>query len=473
MVNDDLAQVPTDLRALPPLQVLSLRSVERSDLGNARRLVGTHGEDLHHVPEHGRWLVWDGCRWKTDLTGEVMRRAKAVTDDLRNDAHATGDDRAYSFAVRSQSVARVRAMVELASTEPGVPLVVDELDADPFLFTVANGTLNLRTGQLQPHRRANLTTKMSEVKWDPEAVCPRVDRFLAQILPDPEVRDFVLRAVGYSLTGEVSEQIIFIEYGTGSNGKSTLKELLLKVLGDHAMPAAPKMLLAKTHDGHPTAIADLQGRRLVVAHEVEDGLRLDETLVKELTGGDRLKARYMRQDFFEFPPTHKLWLACNHKPQIRGTDHGIWRRIRLIPFDVTISDEDKDPHLLSKLSEELPGLLRRAVEGCLAWQRDGLIAPRAVTEATERYRIESDLVSQFLDEHCVGEVCAQVRSTVFFAAYQNWCAENGIAHPLSQKALAKRLTEKGYDRGENRQGQALWRGLRILNPEDRTDKDTL
>ena len=143
------------------------------------------------------------------------------------------------------------------------------------------------------------------------------------------------------------------------------------------------------------------------------------------------------------------------------------------PFDVTISDEDKDPHLLSKLSEELPGLLRRAVRGCLAWQRDGLIAPRAVTKATERYRIESDLVSQFLDEHCVGEVCAQVRSTVFFAAYQNWCAENGIAHPLSQKALAKRLTEKGYDRGENRQGQALWPGLRILNPEDRTDKDTL
>jgi putative DNA primase/helicase len=448
-------------------------SIEQSDLGNARRLVAANGDDLRYVPEWHGWLAWDGRRWKPDLTGEVDRMAKRVTDTMRDEAHAAGDDKRYSFAVKSQGITRLRAAVDLAATEPGIPVLVDQLDADPWRLSVANGTLDLRTGQLLPHRREDLITKVTDVAWDPEATCPAFNRFMERILPDDEVRDFVQRATGYSLTGDVSEQVIFIEHGTGSNGKSTFKELQLRILGEHAKPAAPKLLLAKSHDEHPTAIADLQGRRLVVAHEVEDGMRLDEALVKELTGGDRLKARFMRQDYFDFTPTHKLWLACNHKPAIKGTDHGIWRRIRLIPFDVTIGDDEKDPHLLDTLCEELPGILAWAVAGCTAWQRDGLEPPQAVIDATDRYRVDSDLLSQFIEERCVTGPHAQAAGSALYATYRAWCGDNGLTYPLSQKALSKQLSEKGLERTENRQHQRIWTGIGLLDATERPENTLL
>jgi len=206
----------------------------------------------------------------------------------------------------------------------------------------------------------------------------------------------------------------------------------------------------------------------VISHEVEEGIRLDEPLVKELTGGDRLKARYMRQDYWDFTPTHKLWLLTNHKPRIRGTDHGIWRRIRLVPFTVTIPDEEQDHGLLDALRAELPGILAWGVRGCLAWQRDGLTAPPAVVAATETYRVESDLVAQFLAERCtLGDGC-QVRSSDLYGAYTAWCSEQGLDHPLSQRALAQRLDERDFHRTENRAGQAIWLGIGIVDERDET-----
>jgi len=440
-----------------------------TDLGNARLLVRAHGHDLRYVPEWGKWLCWDGCRWAVDVTGEVHRRAKEVAEGVLDQARIDHDEELFRHGIRSQSASALAAMVRVAATEPGIPVFVDHLDAHPWLLSVANGTLDLRTGILGPHERAHLLTKCSTVVWDADAGCPQFEDFLARILPDTEVRRYVQLLTGYSLTGDVSEQILAILYGVGANGKSTLKELVLSLIGGHGKPASPKLLLATKHDEHPTAVADLHGRRLVVSHEVEDGVRLDEPLVKELTGGDRLKARFMRQDFWDFTPTHKLWLLTNHKPKIRGTDNGIWRRIALIPFEVTIPVHEQDRHLLDKLRSELPGILRWAVAGCLDWQRDGLRAPAAVVAATEEYRLESDLVAQFLADRCREDETCQVRSADLYGAYTTWCADNGLTHPLSQRALAGRLGEKGFDRTKNRQKQAVWLGLDLAGHLDNSE----
>lgn len=472
-MSDDLRSVLDDLRVTPPLgdrmptpqlgDVGADLAPQTTDLGNARLLVRAHGADLRYVPEWGRWLCWDGCRWGVDVTGEVHRRAKEVAEDILDQARIDHDQALFRHGIKSQSATALAAMVRVAATEPGIPVLVDQLDAHPWLLSVANGTLDLRTGALGPHDREDLLTKCSTVSWDPAAECPKFEEFLARILPNVEVRQYVQRLTGYSLTGDVSEQILAILYGTGANGKSTFKELVLSLVGDHGKPASPKLLLATKHDEHPTAIADLHGRRLVVSHEVEDGVRLDEPLVKELTGGDRLKARFMRQDFWDFTPTHKLWLLTNHKPRIRGTDNGIWRRIALIPFEVTIPANEQDRHLLDRLRSELPGILRWAVAGCLAWQRDGLRPPAAVLAATEAYRTENDLVAQFLADRCHEDETCQVRSTHLYCAYTTWCTDNGLTHPLSQKALTGRLTEKGFDQTKNRQKQAVFLGLGLAD----------
>lgn len=434
---------------------------ESSDLGNARRLVFNHGDDLRYVPEWSKWLTWDARRWQLDVTGEVNRRTKTETETILDEARATNNTKLFAWAIRSQSNVGLNATVAVATTEPSIPVLVSELDTDPWLLTAANGTLDLHTGQLRMHRRADLITKISEVLWDPEAACPTWDRFLEQIIPDDDTREFMQRAAGYSLTGTVTEHVLFMLHGGGANGKSTFLETLLQVLGEHAAPASPRLLVADKHSEHPTAVADLHGRRLVVSQEVEQGL--DEPLVKQLTGGDQIKARRMREDYWSFTPTHKLWLACNHKPRIKGNDIGIWRRIRLIPFEVTIAPEQQDHDLGAKLTAELPGILRWAVNGCLAWQRDGLNPPAAVVNATDKYQLESDLISQYLDERSVAGPQYQVRTTVLYTDYKAWCQDNGLDHPLSQKALAKQLDERGLDRTENRAGQSVWISVGLLD----------
>ncbi|MDE3205149.1 MAG: DNA primase [Acidobacteriota bacterium] len=434
----------------------------RSDLGNARRLVDSHGEDLRYVPQWRQWLVWDGRRWRPDITGAADRRAKEVAETILHEAVTEQDKQGIAFGLKSCNVAGVRNMLASAATEPGIPVEVHQLDADPYLLTVANGTLDLRTGRLRPASRADLITKSSPVEWASDATCPTFDRFLEDILPDADVRRFVQRAAGYSLAGVTTEHVLLICYGSGANGKSTLMEILQRLLGDHAAPASPRLLVVEKHSEHPTAIADLHGRRMVISQEIQDGQRLDEALVKQLTGGDTLKGRLMKQDFWSFTPTHTLWLSTNHKPKIRGTDQGVWRRIRLIPFDITIPEHRQDKDLHTKLLAELPGILTWAVQGCRDWQHHGLDAPRAVTEATDRYRLESDLLAQYLDERTVSDPGAYARSTDLYEDYRTWCAANGLDHPLTQKAIAKQLDERGYDRTENRLGQSVWVGLGLI-----------
>ncbi len=432
---------------------------ESSDLGNARRLVAAHGDDLRYVSEHGRWLSWVGTHWEVDITGHVQRRAKDVTEDILAEAYTNSDKPLFGWGIRSQSSSRLDACVAVATTEPGIPVLVDELDAHPYLLATTTGTLDLRTGQQHQPRRTDLITKYSPVAWDPQATAPEFHRFLEEILPDPAVRAFLQVAVGYTLTGDVSEHVLFFCHGEGANGKSTLMSVLDELLGELAAPGAPKLLVLEKHAEHPTQVADLLGRRLVICQEIGEGHRLDEALVKQLTGGDRIKARHMRQDFWDFDPTHKLWLCANHKPTIRGTDIAIWRRICLLPFDVTIPSERRDRHMGERLRTELPGILRWAVEGCLSWQASGLQPPMAVTEATDAYRREQDTIGQFLADTCNLSPAMRTMSSDLYETYKRWCSENGSVRPLSQKALAPRLEEHGLIHEKGR--HAWWHGVSV------------
>lgn len=448
-----------------------------TDLGNARRLVHEHGDTLRYAPQLGTWLTWDTSRWAEDITGQVQRRAKQTVDAMLTQI-ASGelerDDAKQLSAhwLRSQSAPRIEAMISLAKTEPQMPVLVSDLDADHWALNTPDGVIDLRTGTLIPHDRNALHTKLAPVRYDPAATCPTWLWFLDWAMQgDDKLVAFIKRAVGYSLTGSVAEQVLFFLHGAGENGKSTLLNVLQDLIGDYSVTAESELLLATEHASHPTGLTDLVGRRFVVAQELEDGRRLAEALVKQLTGGDIIKARRMRQDFFQFKPSHKLWMAANHKPGVRGTDHAIWRRIRLIPFLATVAPGQRDERLPEKLRAELPGILNWAIEGCLEWQRSGLQPPAAVLEATTAYRAEQDHVGRFLAECCELDETVAVPARDLRAAYESWCDENG-ERPWSAKAIGAQLADRGLDRVKaGRDHTFHWVGIRLSDTASNAHSD--
>lgn len=470
------SEVPSDA-VRRPLNVEEMREkantdpVERfTDAGNARRLVAYNRHRFRWLASTGRWLVWDGRRWAVDERGAIMQAAKDVVRKLLAEVSEMpgGDARKAKtrWAMQSESAARLEAMVRLARDEPGMPITADELDADPWILNVANGIVDLRTGELGPHQPERLCTRLTDVAYDPAAIETAATwmGFLEQVLPDPEVREFVARAAGYSLTGSVAEQILIICYGNGANGKTVLLETLRRVFGDYADQAESDLLLDR-HEPHPAGVAKLRGRRYVIASETDDGRRLAEAVVKRLTGGDRITARVMYGDFFEFDPTHTLWMATNHRPDVRGVDHGLWRRLRVIPFEITIPEESQDRHLLDKLADEAPGILAWAVAGALRWQRDGLTTPTAVTFAVADYRASVDLVGEFLNDECIlGDVEGPTPAGELYDAYARWAKAAGEL-PTTQTKFGQALTGRGFDRvkfGSKRRWH--WLGVRLDEP---------
>ncbi|MCW3059910.1 MAG: primase, partial [Capsulimonas sp.] len=417
-----------------------------TDLGNAERLIARHGADLRYCHRWLSWLIWDGRCWRRDESEQIKQRAKDVVRTLYAEAAAIGSDaqrkECAMFARRSESRGRIEAMVSLAQSEPGVPVSVDELDTDRWRICAANGTLDLRTGVLGSHRRDDLITKQIPASYAAEAKCPLWDAFLTRVLPDADVRAFVQRAAGYSLTGDTGAQCLFFLHGSGANGKSTLISTLLALLGEYGMQAAPDMLIAKDRSGGGpnNEIAGLIGMRLVATTEVDDGKRVAEGLVKQLTGGDRIRARFLHQEYFEFTPAFKIWFAANHKPQIRGADHGVWRRIKMIPFTETIPESERDGRLPEKLLAELPGILAWAVRGCQAWREHGLGDPAAVVAATDDYRGEMDVLQAFLEERCVILPTLQITGAALYTSYLQWCEENA-ERPIGKNTFGRRLQE--------------------------------
>jgi putative DNA primase/helicase len=437
-----------------------------TELALARRMVDRFNGSARWSPELRVWLVWDGTKWAEDITGEVMRMAKSVVDELNTEARQNAErrDDLVRAWLRYQTAAHLRAIVDLAQTEPGVPVMIDELDPDPWVLNVENGIVDLRTGEIRAHDPSEMCTKIVPITHDPAAAAPTWTRFLEEVFDgDIELMEFVQRFAGYSLTGDVREQLLLFAHGSGANGKSTLLAMLRRLAGDYGCHIDPTILVAADHDRHPTGLTDLRGARLVTTVETEANRRLAEGLVKALTGGDPIRARRMRGDFFEFWPSHTLWLAGNHLPAIRGTDLGIWRRIALVPFDVTFTGERQDPDLPAKLAAEGPGILAWAIRGCLEWQRDGLRIPERVTAATAAYRVSNDHVGRFLEDNCIVNADAYVSAADLRRAYEAWCGEQG-EKPWTAKALGAEFTNRGFDTtttgtGNNRTRSWLGLGL--------------
>ncbi len=422
----------------------------RTELANAGRLVGLHGNDLRYCAPWGRWLVWDGTQWAvSDLRAEAQAKdvASLIWRQLGVFAEHGGDGQLLReicrFARATASAPGQRNLLRLAQSERGIPIIPDLLDSDPWLLNVANGTIELRSAELRPHRREDYLTKRCRAAYDPSATCPSWLAFQHRICADNQsLIDFKQRFYGMCLSGDVSEQILAIFFGPGANGKTTEIETMMGMLGqDYAIKGVSDLLMVKHGETHPTERADLYGKRLVAVVETEHERRLAESLVKELCGGDRIRARRMREDFWEFTPTHKLVIATNHKPLVKGTDHAIWRRIRLVPFGVTIPKAEQDPHLLDRLRAEYPGILAWCVRGCLAWQREGLGEPAAVQEATSQYRQSQDTLAQFLDDCCIVAPNVRARAGDLLGAYRKWSGSDHASH----RWLGETLTERGFD----------------------------
>ena len=426
-----------------------------TDADNAKRLIQRYGNDLCFIPEWG-WMVWAGKVWRRDdlLARRMMlETARGIHREAAEYTDRKVQDDLTKWARQSQQAQRISAALWCAQAD--LCAETDSFDRESMLLPVANGTIDLRSGELHAHRREHKHTRLSPVCYYPDAQCPTWHQFLSRVIPDDDLRAFVQRLAGYSLTGSTAEQILAFMYGTGRNGKSVFLETLAALMGDHHT-ATRIDTLSVGRGGIPNDVAALTGARLVTVSETPEGARLNESLVKDLTGGDTISARFLRHEFFQFRPQFKLWIRGNHKPQIRGTDDGIWRRVVLVPFTVQIPPDEVDASLSEKLRDELPGILGWAVEGCLDWQRNGLRPPQTVADALAEYRTEMDTLGEFIADRCVVMDHAQAAARDLYAAYRSWCDESGH-QPVSTTRFGLILGERGFHK--EKRGTVRWLGI--------------
>lgn len=443
-----------------PWDIEEVVPAKDTELGNARLLVKWHGKDLRWAESHG-WLAWDGTRWKRDADGAVNRAAKDVADRLWVDVlHASDPSSAEKWAKKSQKSSTIAASIELARTERAVAVSPDLLDADPWILTAKNGTVELKTGTLREHRREDLSTRCAPVDFDPAATCPVFDAFLERVQPDPEVRAYLQRHAGYCLTGDASDQSFLVAHGSGANGKSTYFETLADALGDYAKSTPFSTVLVRRDRGEASNdLAALAGARLVIASEPPQGAKLNIAVIKQITGGDRIEARFLYREFFPFIPQFKLVLVTNHRPRIEETGEAAWRRVHLVPWAVTIPKAERDKTLRARLKAELPGILAWAARGALDYLTGGLAPPTVVQAATAQYQRDEDPVGTFLEERCIVGAAYQIRATPLLAALNEWAEING-EDTFSATALGLRLGEMGFE-SRKAHGHKSWLGLAL------------
>ena len=462
-IQKSLSQLPANT---PQQTAKPNPSFNLTDIGNAERLAHYYRDKILYCHVWKKWLVWDGIKWADDDTGYLKILAKKTVRKIYEEARFVEDDSKRQaiarHALSSESNGRVKAMVSLAQSE--LPIQPDAFDKNKYLLNVKNGTIDLKTGILHPHKRENYITKVAPVVYDENAECPEWDRFLDRIMDGNEnLISFLQRAVGYSLSGDVSEQCLFIFWGAGANGKSTFLRTIGTLLGDYSQHAATETILLKKGGGIPNDLARMKGARFVTCSEAEAEHKLAENLIKQMTGDDLISARFLHQEWFEFEPEYKLFLGTNNRPIIKGDEHAIWRRIRLVPFNVIIPEAEKDIHLFEKLKNELSGILNWALKGAMDWQENRLGTPPEVIEATNEYRSDMDLIGGFIDECCVQESNVQVSSKILYQAYSNWC-ENSGEFQLKQNWFGRKLREKGFENkvlGSKR--ARYWLGLDLMD----------
>ena len=467
-----------------------------TDLGNSERFVRDHVHVLRYVGTWGKWIAYDGKRWVLDQQGQAENLAKetvrrmlleaqanleAVVRKLGEEADCDGDpvdqkrklkEATYfvAWALRCHDAKQIASMIKLARSSPQLAVTHNDFDVAPMLLNVGNGTLDLENGKLRKHDPADLITKLAPVDFDPRATCPTWDAFLRRAMADDEETiDFLRRMQGYALTGVIREHVLGFLFGGGANGKSTFLSTMHAMLGDYAIRAPRGLLFRAKGERHDTGLTTLHGARFVSCAEVEEGAYFDEAIVKDLTGGDAISARRMREDYWTFTPTHKLFLAGNHKPLVRGSDEGIWRRIRLVPWLVTIPEGERDTELVTKLRAELSGILAWAVRGCAEWQRSGLGEPKAVTDATADYREESDPLREFVELHCIVEPDGRISRQQLRVAYTEFCEENG-GEPVKARRFTESLRTRGVTEGPVKvMGKVKdgWKGIRLATEPER------
>ena len=414
-------------------------TVHRGQARMAYRLADTYRGRLLHVHGIG-WHEFDGARWVEDKTGAATR---AVLDILRRAlAESIGNEALRTDVRRSESAAGIAGVLTIASALDAFAVTVNDLDPDPYLLNCANGTLDLRTMELKEHDPRDRITKVTNAAYRTDAENPVWAAFLATSLPDPEVRAFLQRYAGLGLAGIVLEHVLAILTGEGRNGKSTLYGALAYSLGDYAASAEPDLFMHR--DGaHPTGEMDLRGVRWVTVSESDKGRRLAEATVKRLTGGDTIKARRMRQDFVEFTPSHTVAMVTNHLPKVSGDDPALWARLRVVPFNIVIPAEDRDPHLAEKLRLEADAILAWAIAGWRDYREGGLAEPDAVLAATSKYKTASDTIARFIEERCVVSNMVSARVGDLFDAFTRWCSDDG-AEPMSKRAFGDAMDKAGY-----------------------------
>lgn len=414
-----------------------------TDISYGHRLYLRHGRNLHYTMERG-WLVWSGQRWQIDdkavgVAALAMESARSLFDDIKD---STSQAEAFKLAKLACQKRTIEAAMWLARAEPGIYQQLVTFDVDPMTLNVHNGIVDLRNGTLREHSREARCTMLAGTHFDPDAEAPRWRQFIGEVCcGDTDLMDYMQRVCGYLLTASVREHCLFFMHGAGRNGKSVMVEAIMRVMGDYAWAAEPEMLMAKKYMSIPVDVAALRGKRAVFLNETGQGQRFDEAKLKNLTGGDRLQARFMRENLFEFDPTHKLMLRGNHKPTVNGTDEGIWSRLKLIPFDLRLEVDEIDRRLPETLNAELPGILAWCVQGCLMWQSEGLTAPAVIEDAITDYRGESDTLGRFIEERCTLRANAQVKSSALYKAYRDFC-ETGGERYLSQKDFPNELTNR-------------------------------
>lgn len=444
-----------------------------SDVGNAERLIALHGRNIKFNPLLQKWMIWSGKHWEIDenlkierLAKDVIKRIQAAGDKIKVDDEGMEKYKKQikSFVLKSENDGRIKAMLNQSKSQMGV--ILRNTDEDIFKLNVFNGTLNLKTGELESHNRKDNITKLIDIKYSPKTKCDNWLNFLDKIFQgDKELIDYIHKTIGYSLTGDMTEQCFYMCYGGGANGKSTFLNTIQRILGDYGDSLKGSSLMIKRNDdGARGDLAKLKSKRFVIASELNEGQTFDESLLKALTGGDIVPVRYLYGEEFPLKPQFKLWIGTNEKPKVKGTNLGIWRRVRLIPFFHTFKDEEKDPDFYEKFIEpELEGILNWAVEGCLLWQREGIEIPKKVMMAVEEYQSEMDSIGRFIEECCILGADYTAKASHLYDFYVKWCIENR-EHELSNVKFGKKITEKGFNKAKKKNG-IFYDGIGLISPE--------
>jgi len=466
----DAAQEPPHLAEVPqiggkpnPLEYL------RTDVGNAEYLAALHGERLRYDWRRDRWLLFEEHHWRPDRDAEIERLAKAAARDRLFAALDVDDDDNAKWALRSMQRPRIDAAVAMMRSELPIADTGDDWDPEPFLLGVPNGVVDLRDGSLRDGRPEDRITRQTAVPYDPHAEAPRWVRFLSEVLDDDELFEFLWRAAGYSITGDMQAQCFFILYGSGSNGKTVLLTTLRRVLGDYAANANFTTFEEMHRPSIPEDLAVLEGRRFIMASETGEASRLNIARIKAWTGGEPITARMLYGHLFEFQPQGKLWLCVNHRPTVNDQTISFWRRARMIPFRRTFTGKDMDEKLADKLMAEAPGILRWLVDGARLYQQEGLAAPEAVMAATREWKEETDPIAEFISECCVIDDGKYASAGELFAAYKRWAEAAGLSprDRLSQKRFGMCLSER-FVRRRGHGGVRLYDGVALKQPSEDT-----